>query len=106
MNNTLQPVAFVSHGSPMAAIETGDYQDALRRFGDSVAPTGVLVVSAHWDSGNTIKITSAEQNSLIYDFGGFPRELYEVQYDAPGSPALAAEVAAHLQPRFPVALDP
>lgn len=103
---TTQPAAFVSHGSPMVAVESGAFQDALRNFGASLKPSAILVVSAHWDSGATISITSGERNTLIYDFGGFPRDLYELKYDAPGSPALAREVASLLQPHFQLVLDP
>jgi 4,5-DOPA dioxygenase extradiol len=90
----------------MVAIQTGAFQQALKSFGSSLTPTAILVVSAHWDSGVTINITSGERNTLIYDFGGFPRDLYELEYDAPGSPALSREVASLLQPQFQVTLDP
>jgi 4,5-DOPA dioxygenase extradiol len=100
-----QPAVFVSHGSPMVAVESGAFQTALKNFGDSLAPTAILVISAHWDSERTISITSAERNTLIYDFGGFPRELYELKYDAPGSPTLANEISSLLQPQFQVSLD-
>lgn len=105
MKDTLQPAAFVSHGSPMVAIETGAFQDALAAFGAKLAPKAILVISAHWDSRDTVSITASERNSLIYDFGGFPRELYSLIYDAPGSPALAHEVAALLRPSWNVELN-
>ena len=101
----LQPAIFISHGSPMVAIESGPYQDAMAAFGATQLPVAIAVISAHWDSGKKIRVTSASTNSLIYDFGGFPRALYELQYDAPGDPELAKRIAALLSPRA-VALDP
>jgi 4,5-DOPA dioxygenase extradiol len=107
MRGPSQPAVFISHGSPMAAIEHGAYQQALGAFGAKLKPTAILVISAHWDSAGSIRITSAETNSLIYDFGGFPSELYRLRYDAPGSPALAERVAAALRAqKFEVTLDP
>jgi 4,5-DOPA dioxygenase extradiol len=100
-----QPAVFVSHGSPMVAIQDGAYQQALKAFGDKLTPTSILVVSAHWDSGRTVSITDCDRNTLIYDFGGFPRELYELKYDAPGSKSLASEVASQLDSKFKVELD-
>lgn len=90
-----QPAVFVSHGSPMTAIEKGPYPQALAAFGQSVRPRAIIVISAHWqDQG--LKIGAAAQPEMIYDFGGFPRELYEIQYPAPGSPELAVEASAEL----------
>ena len=80
------PVVFVSHGSPMVAIETGIYQEALERFGREHRPRAMVVISAHWESGDTVGIASAAQHRLVYDFGGFPRELYELTYPAAGDP--------------------
>jgi 4,5-DOPA dioxygenase extradiol len=101
------PVAFVSHGSPLVAIETGRYQEALERFGREHRPRAVVVISAHWDSGDTVRITSAAKHHLIYDFGGFPGELYELTYGAAGDPKLAQRIAGVLQDAsVPSALDP
>jgi len=94
--NREQPSVFVSHGSPMTALETGPYALALAEFGKSVAPASILVVSAHWQEPG-IRIASGARPHLIYDFGGFPRELYELKYPAPGSPELAAEAAKALR---------
>ncbi|MBI4892716.1 MAG: dioxygenase [Acidobacteria bacterium] len=88
-----EPAVFVSHGSPMAALEIGAYQDALAAFGQRNRPQAVVVVSAHWETGREVKVASAERQHLIYDFGGFPRQLYEVQYPAVGAPAAAQRVA-------------
>ncbi|MHB1022623.1 MAG: DODA-type extradiol aromatic ring-opening family dioxygenase [Acidobacteriaceae bacterium] len=91
------PSIFLSHGSPMTAIESGPYQDALARFGREHRPTAIVVVSGHWEMIGPIRITSAQQNTQLYDFGGFPRALYALQYTPPGSPMLAARIADTLQ---------
>jgi 4,5-DOPA dioxygenase extradiol len=91
-----QPAVFVSHGSPMTALESGPYAQALAAFGSSVNPQAILVISAHWQE-SAIRIASGARPELIYDFGGFPRALYELTYEAPGSPELATEVAAELK---------
>src|SRR2546428_14052289 len=87
------PALFVSTGSPMFAIDAGEYGEALRRFGERVPrPAAIVIVSAHWEAPWPIRVTAAARPPLIYDFGGFPSALYELQYRAPGSPPLAAEV--------------
>jgi 4,5-DOPA dioxygenase extradiol len=91
----LQAALFVSHGSPMTALDPGPYGKALAAFGESVQPEAIVVISAHWQEAG-IRIASGAKPELIYDFGGFPRELYELKYEAPGSPELAAEIAAEL----------
>ena len=83
-----QPAVFVSHGSPMTALEKGPYADALAQFGKTVDPRTILVISAHWEEPG-IRIAAGVHPEMIYDFGGFPQELYELKYDAPGSPSLA-----------------
>ncbi len=105
-NPVPQPAVFVSHGSPMTALENGPYAQALVAFGNSVNPQAILVISAHWEEPG-IRIASGARPELIYDFGGFPRALYELKYEAPGSPEVAAEVAAELKRAgFDTTLDP
>jgi len=87
------PAVFVSHGSPMAALQHGPYQEALAEFGRTVKPRAIVAISAHWGSDTSISITGNERNATIPDFGGFPAALYELTYDAPGSPELAARIA-------------
>ncbi len=90
------PAVFISHGSPMVGLENDSYTDALGRFGAAEAPAAVVVVSAHWEAGGAIRVTSAERHDTIHDFGGFPRALYELRYDAPGAPDIAREVAERI----------
>ena len=101
----VMPAVFVSHGSPMTALEQGGYAKALAAFGKTVEPRAIVVISAHWQEPG-ILIASGTKPELIYDFGGFPRTLYELRYDAPGSPELAQEVRQELaQAGFEVSLD-
>lgn len=89
----IMPAVFISHGSPMVAVQSGRYQDALAAFGRNVRPRAIVAISAHWSSRTTIEITGAKQHSTIHDFGGFPAALYEITYDVPGSPELAKQIA-------------
>jgi len=92
------PVLFVSHGSPTFAVEPGLAGPRLTEMGRALPPIeAALVVSAHWMTRGGVAVTAATQPETIHDFGGFPASLYELQYPAPGHPALAARTARLLK---------
>lgn len=91
---TLMPVLFIGHGSPMNGIEDNEFSRTWKEMAKNIpTPAAVLVISAHWLSKGT-RITAMDFPRTIHDFGGFPDELFKVQYPAPGNPALAKETAS------------
>ncbi|MCY1001463.1 class III extradiol ring-cleavage dioxygenase [Myxococcus sp. MISCRS1] len=92
------PALFVSHGSPMVALDTDAYPRALKSFGEGVSTAKALVVvSAHWETPGEVRVTASERPPLVYDFHGFPSALYQLRYAAPGAPALATDVVGRLK---------
>lgn len=93
----LIPALFLGHGNPMLALADNDYTKAWSALGRTLPrPRAVLCISAHW-YGRVRAVTATAVPETIHDFGGFPEELYEVQYPAQGDPALAEQVARLLQ---------
>ena len=98
------PAIFFGHGNPMNAVTENVYTEAWRRIGAEIPkPKAILSISAHWYVPG-IGVTISTSPRTIHDFGGFPQELYEVQYPAPGDPKLARRVQEMLAP-LPVVLD-
>jgi 4,5-DOPA dioxygenase extradiol len=92
------PAIFFGHGNPMNALLKNEYTDAWKRIGQAIArPKAILSISAHWFVPET-GVTIATAPRTIHDFGGFPRELYQVEYPAPGDPQLARRVQKLLAP--------
>lgn len=105
MSKQKLPSLFLSHGSPMLALdEDNPAHPFLQKLGASLPrPSAILVISAHWDTPEP-RLTGAQQPGTIYDFYGFPEPLYALRYTAPGDGALAGEISRLLQP--PAAVDP
>lgn len=98
-----QPALFVGHGNPMHAVSENAYTRAWRLLGASLRPKAILAISAHWYVRGT-RVTAMAKPKTIHDFGGFPDELYQVEYPAAGSPELARRVRDLLAP-LDVSLD-
>jgi 4,5-DOPA dioxygenase extradiol len=101
---TRLPAIFFGHGNPLNALQKNAYTEAWAAIGQALPrPKAILVVSAHWYLEGT-SVTAMVRPRTIHDFGGFPRELYEVEYAALGDPALAQRVQSLLSP-LSVGLD-
>ncbi|MGF6329528.1 4,5-DOPA dioxygenase extradiol [Pseudomonas sp. BS3782 TE3695] len=91
------PSLYISHGSPMLALEPGASGPALARLAAALPkPEAIVIVSAHWESSELL-VSGNPQPETWHDFGGFPQALFDVQYPAPGNPQLAAEVVELLK---------
>ena len=91
------PTLFLSHGSPMHAVDPGEAGRAWQSLGRSLPPPrAVIVASAHWETAVPM-LTGNPKPETIHDFGGFPDELYRERYPVPGAPEVAAEAVAALK---------
>lgn len=96
-NPKMMPALFIGHGSPMNAMADNEYTRALNKLGETIQkPKAILMISAHWETKGTF-ITGMEKPKTIHDFYGFPKELYSIQYNAPGSPEIANQIIEKLQ---------
>lgn len=91
------PTIFISHGSPMLALQDSPARRFLQGLGQSLPrPKAIAVVSAHWETRGAPAVSLATQPETIHDFGGFPQALFDMRYPAPGAPAIAERAAALL----------
>jgi len=98
------PVVFLGHGSPMNIVDDNEYTRSLKLLGQKYpTPQAILVISAHWGTKG-LWVTAMEHPPTIYDFGGFPKELYDIKYLAPGAPSLAQVLKQNLD-EFDLGLD-
>ena len=92
------PAVFLAHGSPMSGLGGDDHAAALHAYGQAhQGAKAILIVSAHWQISRPLRLTTWDYAPLVYDFGGFPDELYRLTYPAPGDPALATRIAGVLR---------
>lgn len=100
MTTHRMPAAFVGHGSPMNTLEVNRFTSAWRDMARRLPrPRAILCISAHWYIQGSA-LTAMEKPRVIHDFFGFPRELFDFDYPAPGSPEVASEIADVVQPAF------
>jgi len=98
------PILFVGHGSPMNALEDNEFTRGWKEIAREIPhPSAILCISAHWETLGSL-VTAADPPETLHDFGGFPQELYQVRYAAPGCAWLAREAAAAGR-RFAVGID-
>ena len=97
-NAARQPAVFIGHGSPMNIVRDNAFTQSLTRLGERHGnPSAALVVSAHWLTRGSTSVAVNPKPATIHDFGGFPEALYQVEYPAPGCPAMAQDTASGIK---------
>ncbi|MFX1380681.1 MAG: 4,5-DOPA dioxygenase extradiol [Promethearchaeota archaeon] len=97
-NDVKMPVLFIAHGSPMNIISNNKFTQDLTKLGNNLqTPKAILVISAHWLTSGT-RVLCPNKPRMIYDFYGFPKEIYEIDYPSPGLPELAIQISNTLAP--------
>ncbi|HIT90640.1 MAG TPA: 4,5-DOPA dioxygenase extradiol [Candidatus Merdenecus merdavium] len=97
MKSNKMPMVFIGHGSPLNAIEDNIFTKEWRKLGAQLPkPKAILMISAHWYTRGTL-IQTASTHEMVYDMYGFPEELYQINYPAPGLPELAQRVMDLIQ---------
>lgn len=106
-NSPIMPVMFVGHGSPMNALPNNPYYDSWRQIGSQLGkPQAILCISAHWTTSEQTLVAATPKPSTIYDFYGFPSELYAQDYPVNGAPELAESISSHSKnTAYPIELD-
>ncbi|HET6805468.1 MAG TPA: class III extradiol ring-cleavage dioxygenase [Frateuria sp.] len=104
---TALPSLYISHGSPMTALQPGSVRERLAELAAALPrPRAIVIATAHW-LGSRPRVGGAAQPETVHDFFGFPAALYEIRYPAPGAPALAERVQGLLaQADLEPVLDP
>jgi len=97
----IEPLLFIGHGSPMNIINRNAYTKAIQNLGQKLdKPRAVLIISAHWLTRGSFLTYRDDKLDTIYDFGGFPKELYQVSYNPRGSKIIAQEIKYILEPNL------
>lgn len=90
------PAYFIAHGAPLLAIERNEYTQLINELGEKLQrPKAIIVFSAHWESG-VQQVSEVSDYETIYDYYGFPEEMYRIKYPAKGEPKVAKEIEAML----------
>ncbi len=98
INSDNPPAIYIGHGSPTTVLDRGQYFHDLQKFSSNHKNiSSIVVVSAHWQQYLPVQITSSKLPGVIYDFYGFPQEMYELEYNSPGNPDLAFKIATELK---------
>jgi len=88
---------FLAHGSPMMALENNEYTTFLNTLGNSMSPKAIVIFTAHWDDKILTISSSDSVYNTMYDFYGFPKELYKIKYEAKGCSLIASEIEDKLK---------